>query len=31
LTLLPVGGKCPAGYDPGLNALGVVIICNLHH
>jgi hypothetical protein len=30
LTLLPVGGKCPAGYDPGLNALGVVIICTLH-
>ncbi|KRF23742.1 lytic murein transglycosylase [Phycicoccus sp. Soil803] len=31
LTVLPVGGKCPAGYDPGLNALGIVIICNLHH
>jgi hypothetical protein len=28
--VLPVGGKCPAGYDPGLNALGIVIICNLH-
>jgi len=31
LTVLPVGGKCPAGYDPGLNALGIVIICTLHH
>lgn len=30
LQVLPVGGKCPAGYDPVLSALGVVVLCNLH-
>ena len=27
----PVGGKCPTGYDPVLSALGIVILCTLHH
>jgi hypothetical protein len=30
LTVKPVGGKCPTGYDPVLNVLGVVVLCNLH-
>ena len=29
LQVLPVGGKCPAGYDPVLNTLGVVVLCTL--
>jgi hypothetical protein len=30
LTLLPQGGRCPAGYDPTVGALGTVILCTLH-
>ncbi|SDP42448.1 Membrane-bound lytic murein transglycosylase B [Pedococcus dokdonensis] len=30
LQVLPVGGKCPTGYDPVLNVLGVVVLCTLH-
>ncbi|WP_206665871.1 lytic transglycosylase domain-containing protein [Pedococcus bigeumensis] len=31
LQVLPVNGKCPTGYDPVLNALGITILCTLHH
>jgi hypothetical protein len=27
--VLPVGGKCPDGYDEVLGALGIVILCTL--
>ena len=27
--VLPVGGKCPTGYDPVLNLLGVTVLCVL--
>ena len=30
LQVLPQGGKCPAGYDPVLNALGITVLCTLH-
>jgi membrane-bound lytic murein transglycosylase B len=30
LTVAPVNGKCPAGYDPVLSVLGVVTACTLH-
>ena len=30
LQVLPVGGKCPTGYDPVLSALGIVVLCTLH-
>lgn len=30
LEVLPVGGKCPTGYDPVLSPLGVVVLCTLH-
>jgi membrane-bound lytic murein transglycosylase B len=29
VTVLPKDGKCPAGYDPEVNLLGVVILCRL--
>ena len=29
LQVLPVGGKCPAGYDPVLSALGTTVLCVL--
>jgi hypothetical protein len=29
LEVLPVGGKCPDGYDEVLGALGIVILCTL--
>lgn len=30
LQVLPVGGKCPDGYDPVLSALGITVLCVLH-
>jgi len=29
LEVLPVAGRCPAGYDPVLSALGVTVLCVL--
>ena len=31
LTVAPVNGKCPTGYDPVLSVLGLVTACTLHH
>jgi hypothetical protein len=30
LTVAPVNGKCPAGYDPVLSVLGLLTACTLH-
>jgi hypothetical protein len=30
LQVLPNDGKCPSGYDPVLNLLGIVVLCTLH-
>jgi membrane-bound lytic murein transglycosylase B len=30
LKVLPTNGKCPTGYDPVLNALGITVLCTLH-
>lgn len=30
LEVLPVNGKCPTGYDPVVNLLGVTVLCKLH-
>jgi hypothetical protein len=30
LTVAPVNGKCPEGYDPVLSLLGVLTACRLH-
>ena len=30
LTVAPVNGKCPEGYDPVLNLLGLLTACTLH-
>ena len=30
LQVLPKDGKCPSGYDPVLNLLGIVVLCTLH-
>ena len=30
LEVLPVGGKCPTGYDPVFSAVGIVVLCTLH-
>ena len=30
LQVLPTNGKCPTGYDPVLDLLGVTVLCTLH-
>jgi hypothetical protein len=30
LTVAPVNGKCPEGYDPVLSLLGLITACTLH-
>jgi hypothetical protein len=30
LQVLPTNGKCPTGYDPVLNLLGITVACTLH-